>query len=128
MAKYSERDDEMLTKLKSLFKKSKKEDDKLGFICYNLLDNGEIEVNINLKDLEDDSVEKFAKMFARVTTLSLSAYTIELTKDLFLQTDEEKYIKMMLIAAEECEVIVKENEQEITADDEYIKPSEMFNE
>ncbi len=118
----------MLTKLKSLFKKSKKEDDKLGSICYNLLDNGEIEVNINLKDLEDDSVEKFAKMFARVTTLSLSAYTIELTKDLFLQTDEEKYIKMMLIAAEECEVIVKENEQEITADDEYIKPSEMFNE
>ncbi len=128
MAKYSERDDEMLTKLKRLLKKSKKEDDKLGFICYNLLDNGEIEVNINLKDLEDDSVEKFAKMFARVTTLSLSAYTIELTKDLFLQTDEEKYIKMMLIAAEECEVIVKENEQEITADDEYIKPSEMFNE
>ena len=118
----------MLTKIKSLFKKSKKEDDKLGCISYNLLDSGEVEVNINLRDLEEDSIEKFARLFARVTTLSLSGYTIELTKELFQQADEEKYVQLMLLAAKECERIVEENEGQITADDEYIKPSEMFNE
>jgi hypothetical protein len=69
----------------------------------------------------------FAKMFARVTTLSLSGYTIELTKELFMKVDEEKYVKLMLLAAEECEVIVEENQGEQAVDDEYIKPSEMFN-
>lgn len=121
----------MLTKLKSLFKKNKKvekDDDILGFICYNLLDSGQIEVNINLKDLESDSVEKFAKLFARVTTLSLSGYTIELTKDLFMQVDEEKYIQMVLFATEECNKISEEAKSEMQTDNEYIKPSEMFNE
>ena len=36
---------------------------------------------------------------ARVTTLSLSGYTIELTKKLFQQADE-KYVQLMLIAAQ----------------------------
>lgn len=128
MAKHSKRDSKMLTKLKNLFKKSEKVDDNLGFICYNILDNGQIEVNINLKDLETDSVEKFAKLFARVTTLSLSGYTIELTKDLFIQADEEKYVQMMLFAAEECNKISEEAREEIESDNEYIKPSEMFDE
>ena len=129
MAKYSKRDDKMFKKIKSLFsKKSEKVDDNLGFICYNILDNGQIEVNINLKDLETDSVEKFAKLFARVTTLSLSGYTIELTKDLFIQADEEKYVQMMLFAAEECNKISEEAREEIESDNEYIKPSEMFDE
>jgi len=117
----------MFKKLKNFFKKPPKEenqDDNLGFICYNLLQTGEIEVNINLKDLETDSIEKFAKLFANVTTLSLSGYTIELVKSLFSELDEEKYIQMMLFAAKECEKIAKENDLE----DEYIKPSEMFNE
>ena len=77
----------------------------MGCISYNLLDSGEVEVNINLRDLEEDSVEKFAKLFARVTTLSLSGYTIELTKELFQQADEEKYVQLMLLAAKECERI-----------------------
>lgn len=128
MAKYSKRDYKMFTKLKNLFKKDKEQDDNLGYISYNLLDTGEIEVKINLRDLDDDSIEKFARLFARVTTLSLSGYTIELTKELFMQIDEEKYIDMMLIAAKECDRIIEENEGQITADDEYIKPSEMFNE
>lgn len=85
-------------------------------------------MNINLKDLETDSVEKFAKLFARVTTLSLSGYTIELTKDLFIQADEEKYVQMMLFAAEECNKISEEAREEIESDNEYIKPSEMFDE
>tara|TARA_Y100001972_G_C7466926_1_gene237996 strand:- start:54 stop:419 length:366 start_codon:yes stop_codon:yes gene_type:complete len=121
----------MLTKLKSLFKKSKKtekDNDKLGFISYNLLQTGEIEVKINLKDLEKDSVEKFAKLFARVTTLGLSGYTIELTKKLFMEAGEEKYVQLMLFAAEECNRIVDENEAQMATDNEYIKPSEMFNE
>jgi hypothetical protein len=118
----------MLTKLKSLFKKSKKDDDNLGCISYNLLDTGQIEVKINLRDLEEDSIEKFAKLFARVTTLSLSGYTIELTKELFIQTDEEKYVQMMLLAAKECDIIIEENEGQTITEDEYIKPSEMFNE
>lgn len=120
----------MFTKLKNLLKKTeepKKEDDNLGHISYNLLPDGQIEVNINLKDLEDDSIEKFAKMFARVTTTSLSAYTIELTKQLFIQVDEDKYVEMILLAAKECEKIIEENEGAPTVDDEYIKPSEMFN-
>jgi hypothetical protein len=118
----------MFTKLKNLFKKDKKQDDNLGCISYNLLDTGEIEVKINLRDLEDDSIKKFARLFARVTTLSLSGYTIQLTKELFMQIDEEKYADMMLIAAKECDRIIEENKGQITVDDEYIKPSEMFNE
>jgi len=118
----------MFTKLKNLFKKDKKQDDNLGCISYNLLDTGEIEVKINLRDLGDDSIEKFARLFARVTTLSLSGYTIQLTKELFMQIDEEKYVDMMLIAAKECDRIIEENKGQITVDDEYIKPSEMFNE
>ena len=120
----------MFTKLKNLLKKDKepkKEDDNLGHISYNLLHTGEIEVRINLKNLEDDSLEKFAKMFARVTTTSLSAYTIELTKELFMQVDEDAYVQLMLLAAKECEAIIEENEGTPTVDDEYIKPSEMFN-
>jgi hypothetical protein len=120
----------MLTKLKNLFKKDKavkKVNDNLGVISYNLLHSGEIEVKINLLNLEDDSVEKFAKLFARVTTLSLSGYTIELTKKLFMDIDEEKYVQMMLIAAKECDKIIEENEGLTNKDDEYIKPSEMFN-
>ena len=118
----------MLTRLKNFFKKPPKEenqDDNLGCIAYNLLQSGEIEVKINLKDLETDSVEKFANMFAQVTTLALSGYTIELTKELFMQVDEEKYVQMMLFSAKECERIIEENGAE---DTEYIKPSEMFNE
>jgi hypothetical protein len=121
----------MLTKLKNLLKKDKdlkKEDDNLGCISYNLLPDGQIEVNINLKNLDDDSIEKFAKMFARVTTTSLSAYTIELTKQLFMRVDEEKYVEMILLAAKECEIITEENKDTSIVDDEYIKPSEMFNE
>jgi hypothetical protein len=121
----------MLTKLKNLFKKDKKqekENDILGCISYNLLHTGEIEVKINLHDLEDDSIEKFAKLFARVTTTSLSPYTIELTKHLFMDVDEEIYVKMILLASKECERIIEENQGKPTIDDEYIKPSEMFNE
>lgn len=118
----------MLRTIKNLLKKSpeeEKKDDNLGCIAYNLLHTGEIEVKINLKDLETDSVEKFANMFAQVTTLALSGYTIELTKELFMQVDEEKYVQMMLFSAKECERIIEENG---TKDTEYIKPSEMFNE
>lgn len=121
----------MFTKLKNLFKKSPKEenqDDNLGCIAYNLLHSGEIEVKINLKDLETDSVEKFANMFAQVTTLALSGYTIQLTKQLFMEVDEEKYVQMMLFAAKECEKIAEQNLDQSTVENEYIKPSEMFNE
>tara|TARA_B100002019_G_scaffold149414_1_gene128570 strand:+ start:252 stop:617 length:366 start_codon:yes stop_codon:yes gene_type:complete len=121
----------MLTKLKNLFKKDKKQqkrDDILGCISYNLLRTGEIEVKINLENLEDDSIEKFSKLFARVTTTSLSPYTIDLTKQLFVEVDEEIYTKMLLLAAKECEKIVEENQLEVSIEDAYIKPSEMFNE
>ena len=118
----------MLRIIKNLLKKppeEEKNDDNLGYIAYNLLHSGEIEVKINLKNLETDSVEKFANMFAQVTTLALSGYTIELTKELFMQVDEEKYVQMMLFSAKECERIIEESG---TKDTEYIKPSEMFNE
>jgi len=118
----------MLKTIKNLLKKppkEEKEDDNLGCIAYNLLNTGEIEVKINLKDLETDSVEKFANMFTQVTTLALSAYTIQLTKELFMQADEEKYVELMLFSTKECERIIEENKKE---DAEYIKPSEMFNE
>jgi hypothetical protein len=121
----------MFTKLKNLLKKSQKEenqDDNLGCIAYNLLRSGEIQVKINLKDLETDSIEKFANMFAQVTSLALSGYTIQLTKQLFMEADEEKYVQMMLFAAEECERIVEQNLDQSTLENEYIKPSEMFNE
>lgn len=127
MAKYSKRDSKMLKAIKNLLKRNKteeKDNDKLGCICYNLLDTGEIEVKINLNNLETDSIEKFAKLFARVTTLNLSGYTIQLTKELFMKIDEEKYVQMMLFATEECNKIIEEND---ITEDEYIKPSEMFN-
>jgi|TARA_R100000084_G_C4583744_1_gene115025 hypothetical protein len=121
----------MFTKVKNLLKirkNKKKEDDNLGCISYNLLHTGEIEVKINLDNLEEDSIEKFASLFARVTTTSLAPYTINLVKQLFMEIDEESYVKMILLASKECEKIIEENESQKSVEDAYIKPSEMFNE
>jgi len=114
----------MFKKLKNLFRQEKPVD-KLGFISYNLLESGEIQVEINLKKLDDESLQKFAGLFAKVTTLALSSYTINLTKELFMETGEDYYVKMILYATEECNHIIENYPK---TEEEYIKPSEMFNE
>tara|TARA_Y100000004_G_scaffold170726_1_gene206002 strand:+ start:264 stop:608 length:345 start_codon:yes stop_codon:yes gene_type:complete len=113
----------MFKKIKSIF--SKKKPDNLGGIHYNLLECGDIEVNVFLRKLDDDSLKKFASLFARVTTLNLGQYTIELTKKIFMEHGEEYYVKMILHSAEECNAIIEDNSKIL---EEYIKPSEMFGE
>ena len=113
----------MFKKIKSIF--SKKNPYKLGGIHYNLLESGDIEVKVYLSKVDDDSLKKFASLFARVTTLALGQYTIQLTKDIFMEKGEDYYTKMILYSVEECNVIIEDSSKML---EEYIKPSEMFGE
>lgn len=118
----------MFKKIKKLFKKNdpKNEEDVIALISYQALRNGDMKIDIQLEDLNDETIQIFSKVFARVTTLALASETIGLTKGLFEEAGEEKLVKLMVWASEECNNI--SNEYEITEQESYILPSEMFNE
>lgn len=127
MAKYSKRDGKMFKRIKNLFKKKNK---NAGSILYTIDDNDDIEIKIDVRDTNDATLESFSKLFARVTTLSLSPHTIRLTKSIFGDLGEEYFLKLMLDSAKECDIIIGEADSPANQTGEeadYIKPSEMFN-
>lgn len=118
----------------NLFKKKPAQDDTEilpaydTVICYAIEDDT-LSIEINIKDYSDESIDKFAKLLAGVSTMSFVSETIALIKDA-MKERPEKYTALMEKAADyaqkEVTKLLSEQENTLSEDDPYVHPSDAF--
>lgn len=97
-------------------------------ICYAIEDDS-LCIEINIKDYSDESIDRFARLLAGVSTMSFVSETLVLIKDA-MKEKPEKYTVLMEKAADyaqkEVAKLLSENENISSEDDPYVHPADAF--
>lgn len=125
----------MFERLKNMFKKQEIEtqktpeelmqetvDQTTSCLSYCVDDNGELYIDVNLKDLEPHTIKNLAKLLLSLSSVELYVETIETIKNgLINQGQPDLFLLLAEEVAEYSKDIRKENE-----DEPCIKPSDML--
>lgn len=118
----------MFERLKNMFKKNKQTEDEIestSCLSYCIDDNGELYIDVNLKDLEPRTISNLAKLLMTLSSVELYIETIETIKNgLINQGQSDLFV---LLAEEVADYAQKVREQEDEQEDEpCIKPLDML--
>jgi len=125
----------MFERLKNMFKKQEIEtqktpeelmqeivDETTSCLSYCVDDDGELYIDVNLKDLEPHTIKNLAKLLLSLSSVELYVETIETIKNgLVNQGQPDLFLLLAEEVAEYSKDIRKENE-----DEPCIKPSDML--
>lgn len=125
----------MFERLKNMFKKQEIEtqktpeelmqeivDETTSCLSYCVDDDGELYIDVNLKDLEPHTIKNLAKLLLSLSSVELYVETIETIKNgLINQGQPDLFLLLAEEVAEYSKDIRKENE-----DEPCIKPSDML--
>lgn len=125
----------MFERLKNMFKKQELEtqktpeeamqetiDETTSCLSYCVDDDGELYIDVNLKDLEPHTIRNLAKLLLSLSSVELYVETIETIKNgLVNQGQPDLFLLLAEEVAEYSKDIRKENE-----DEPCIKPSDML--
>lgn len=125
----------MFERLKNMFKKQEIEiqktpeelmqetvDQTTSCLSYCVDDDGELYIDVNLKDLEPHTIKNLAKLLLSLSSVELYVETIETIKNgLVNQGQPDLFLLLAEEVAEYSKDIRKENE-----DEPCIKPSDML--
>lgn len=125
----------MFERLKNMFKKQEIEtqktpeelmqetvDQTTSCLSYCVDDDGELYIDVNLKDLEPHTIKNLAKLLLSLSSVELYVETIETIKNgLINQGQPDLFLLLAEEVAEYSKDIRKENE-----DEPCIKPSDML--
>lgn len=125
----------MFERLKNMFKKQEIEtqktpeelmqetvDETTSCLSYCVDDDGELYIDVNLKDLEPNTIKNLAKLLLSLSSVELYVETIETIKNgLVNQGQPDLFLLLAEEVAEYSKDIRKENE-----DEPCIKPSDML--
>ena len=125
----------MFDRLKKLFKKEQQQetpeqsmqeyiDETTSCLSYCVDDDGELYIDVNLKDLEPRTISNLAKLLISLSSLELYVETIETIKRGLINQGEPD---LFVLLAEEVAEYANENKKEESNEDEpCIKPSDML--
>lgn len=125
----------MFERLKNMFKKQEQQveqtseemlqdaiDETTSCLSYCVDDDGELYIDVNLKDLEPHTIKNLAKLLLSLSSVELYVETIETIKNgLVNQGQPDLFLLLAEEVAEYSKDIRKENE-----DEPCIKPSDML--
>ena len=114
----------------------KLEEDVKSSVTYYVKSDGQIYMDMNLADYEEQTLDNFAKVISGLSSLRFQMQTIEMIKDSFIEADEldifNKILDKMVLATqsdqEQLEKMMKDLNQDIDNKEEqaWIKPSEVM--
>lgn len=126
----------MFDRLKKLFKKEQEQqesfeesvqkhiDETTSCINYCIDDDGELYIDVNLKNLEPHTILNIAKLLISLSSLELYVETVEtIKKGLVDQGQPDLFI---LLAEEVADYATENNKKESNEDEPCIKPSDML--
>jgi len=135
----------MMNKILSLFKKQEEQpdteeqspdDDVSGSITYYFKEGSdETYIDVYLSDYEEESLTKFAKIIAGLSSLRFQIETLNMVKGCFQESDDEDselvfnkiVMKMIQFTEEETSVIEQLNKDIKNKEEQpWIKPSDMI--
>lgn len=124
----------MFERLKNIFKKQNSEiqktpeesmqkiiDETTSCLSYCVDDDGELYIDVNLKDLEVDTIKNFAKLLLSLSSAELYIETIETIKNGLVN---QGHPELFIILAQEVAEYAKYEKQE--QDEPCVKPSDML--
>ena len=114
----------------------KLEEDVKSSVTYYVKSDGQIYMDMNLADYEEQTLDNFAKVIAGLSSLRFQMQTIDMIKDSLMEADEldifNKILDKMVLATqsdqEQLEKMMKDLNQDIDNKEEqaWIKPSEVM--
>lgn len=126
----------MFDRLKKLFKKEQQQkeepeqsmqeyiDETTSCLSYCVDDDGELYIDVNLKDLEPHTISNLSKLLISLSSLELYIETIETIKRGL--TDQGHPDLFILLAEEVANYSKENNKKESDEDEPCIKPSDML--
>ena len=122
MAKYSERDDKMFKKLKSLLKKEKENDVLSGLITY-IEEDGQMYVDIRMSDYSEESLESLASLISMYNPSSM----LEVLSIIKLQLEKEGKLEIYNKLVEILTGVISLIESELETEEQpCINPSDVI--
>jgi hypothetical protein len=121
----------MFERLKNMFKKQEQTskeifqeiiDEKTSRLSYCVDDDGELYIDVNLKDFEPQTIRNFSKLLISISSVELYIETIETIKNGLIN---HGHPDLFLLLVEEVSKHSKETEEE-NEDEPCIKPSDML--
>lgn len=126
----------MFERLKNLFKKEQQQqeeareqsmqeqiDETTSCLSYCIDDDGELYIDVNLKNLEPHTISNLAKLLLSLSSVELYIETIETIKNGLINQGEPD---LFLLLAEEVAEYSKNTRKENEDDEPCIKPSDML--
>lgn len=121
----------MFERLKNIFKKQQQEevnfekiiDETTSCLSYCIDDEGELYIDVNLKDLEIHTIKNLAKLLLSLSSVELYVETIETIKNGLVNQGQPD---LFLLLAEEVAQYSENFRKEENEDEPCIKPSDML--
>lgn len=126
----------MLSKLFSWFKKSEQKDieqidtEEESFLCYKINQDGDVYVDVNIKDSTPKSVSEFAKLITDLASYKFYFDTMQVIMEGFQESENPEVVDLFL-----SEIVkhskdnlenLKESAKDVPTDEPFIKPSDVI--
>jgi len=96
-------------------------------ITYSIDNTGEMFVDINIDDFDDESIDGLAQLISVISTVKCQLITIEMIKQAFSEEGKiAEYIGLISKIASNTASYTEELKQQDSSEEPCIKPSDMF--
>ena len=121
-------------KFLNIFNKKNKEPEKaaqddipvIAAVTYSIDNTGEMFIDVNMEDFDDNSIEALAVVLSMVSTIKCQLMTMDMIKHSFAKEGKvQEYLKLVTAVIDNTADLLAETRNE-NSEEPYIKPSDMM--